>query len=232
MTQINLDVPKHVGIILDGNRRWAKKQHIPSLEGHRQGAETFREVALAVFDRGVEYLSAFVFSAENWSRTEEETSYLMKLVVKAVEKYLSEFHKKGIKIIVIGNREKLKPEVLKAIKQTEEKTSNNTNGTLILCFNYGGQQEIIDTTKQIISKKTKPEEVTIELFEQNLYSPEIPPIDLLIRTSGEQRISGFMLWRVAYAELLFSDKLWPDYTVKDFDEALIIYKKRQRRFGG
>ncbi len=232
MTQTNLDAPKHVGIILDGNRRWAKNQGIPTLEGHRKGAEVFKDISLHAFDKGVEYLSAYVFSTENWSRTEEETSYLMKLVVKAVEKYLSEFHKKGIKIIVLGERSNLNSSVLKAIEQTEQKTANNENGTLALCFNYGGQQEIIDATKKIISKNINPQEVTLSLFEQNLYSPEVPQLDLLIRTSGEQRTSGFMLWRSAYAELLFSEKLWPDYTVEDFDEALIEYNKRQRRFGG
>ena len=232
MIQTNLDAPKHVGIILDGNRRWAKNQGIPTLEGHRKGAEVFKDISLHAFDKGVEYLSAYVFSTENWSRTKEETSYLMKLVVKAVEKYLSEFHKKGIKIIVLGERSNLNSSVLKAIEQTEQKTANNENGTLALCFNYGGQQEIIDATKKIISKNINLQELTLNLFEQNLYSPELPQLDLLIRTSGEQRTSGFMLWRSAYAELLFSEKLWPDYTVEDFDEALIEYNKRQRRFGG
>ncbi len=232
MTQTNLDAPKHVGIILDGNRRWAKNQGIPTLEGHRKGADVFKDISLHAFDKGVEYLSAYVFSTENWSRTKEETSYLMKLVVKAVEKYLNEFHKKGIKIIVLGERSNLNSSVLKAIEQTEQKTANNENSTLALCFNYGGQQEIIDATKKIISKNINPQELTLSLFEQNLYSPELPQLDLLIRTSGEQRTSGFMLWRSAYAELLFSEKLWPDYTVEDFDEALLEYNKRQRRFGG
>ncbi len=231
-----MDVEKsainHVGVILDGNRRWAKQQGIPTLEGHRRGAEVFKDISLAAFDKGVKYLSAFIFSTENWTRTEEEVSYLMKLVVKAVEKYLEEFHRRGIKIVVIGSRNEIHEAVLKAIKKTEDRTKNNTAGTLVLCFNYGGQQEIIDATKKILAENHPPEEVTTELFEQNLYSPEIPPVDLLIRTSGEQRTSGFMLWRAAYAELLFSEKLWPDYTVNDFDEALSDFNKRQRRFGG
>lgn len=232
MTQTSSVAPKHVGIILDGNRRWAKKQGIPTLEGHRRGAEVFREIALAAFDRDIAYLSAFVFSAENWARTEEEVSYLMKLVVKAVEKYLDEFHKRGIRIVIIGQRNNLNMTVLKAIEKTEDKTKANQKGTLVLCFNYGGQQEIVDATKKILAENHTPSDVTQELFEQKLYSPEIPPIDLLIRTSGEQRTSGFMLWRAAYAELLFSEKLWPDYTVNDFDEALSDFNKRQRRFGG
>lgn len=232
MTQSSSAVPKHVGIILDGNRRWAKKQGIPTLEGHRRGAEVFKEISLAAFERGVSYLSAFVFSTENWTRTEEEISYLMRLVVKAVERYLDEFHQKGIKIIVIGRTDKFSDAVLRSIQKTENKTKDNKNGTLILCFNYGGQQEIIDATKKLLAENHTPSDVTTELFEQNLYAPKVPAVDLLIRTSGEQRTSGFMLWRAAYAELLFSDKLWPDYTIDDFDAALVEFNKRQRRFGG
>lgn len=232
MTQSSSAVPGHVGIILDGNRRWAKKQGMPILEGHRRGAEVFKEVSLGAFDRGVTYLSAFVFSTENWNRTEEEVSYLMKLIAKAVERYLEEFHKKGIKIIVAGQRDKFSSTVLSSIEKTEERTKDNRNGVLVLCLGYGGQQEIVDATKKILAENHTPSDITTELFEQNLYAPEIPPVDLLIRTSGEQRTSGFMLWRAAYAELLFSDKLWPDYTIEDFDEALVEYNKRHRRFGG
>ncbi len=232
MTQKASKLPVHVGIILDGNRRWAKEQGLPSLDGHRQGAEVFKKISLEAFDKGIEYLSAYIFSTENWQRTEEEVSYLMKLVVKAVEKYLDEFDKKGIRIRVIGQRSDLSRSVLNSIEKTEEKTENNTGGTLVLCFNYGGQQEIVDATKKIIAKNLSPEEVTVESFEQYMYSPEIPPVDLLIRTSGEERTSGFMLWRAAYAELLFVEKYWPEFTVDDLEDSLIKYASRQRRFGG
>lgn len=232
MTKTRLETPKHVGIILDGNRRWAKQNGLSALDGHRRGAEVFKDISLFAFDRGVQYLSAFIFSTENWSRTDEEVTYLMKLIVKAVERYLDEFNKQSIKIIIIGQHDNLSKSVLNSIKKTQEQTKNNKKGTLVLCLGYGGQQEILDTVKKIINKNYPVEEITKELFEHNLYSPEIPPIDLLIRTSGEKRISGFMLWRIAYAELLFSDKLWPDYSKNDFNKALNEYKIRQRRFGG
>lgn len=230
MSQSELPL-NHLGIILDGNRRWAKQKGLTFLEGHRKGAEVFKEISLSAFDKGIKYLSAYVFSKENTSRPEEEVSYLMKLVVKAVEKYLDEFHKKGIRIVVAGNKDKLSKTVSEAITKTEEKTKDNSKGTLILCFNYGGRQEILDATKQFIADKTNPEEVTEKLFEQNLYTPATPDIDLIIRTSGEQRLSGFMLWRAAYAELKFVDKYWPDFTVEDLSNCIEDYKNRTRRFG-
>lgn len=229
MTQSH--IPKHVGFILDGNRRWAKEQGVPTLDGHRRGAEVFKDISLQAFDKGVEYLSAFVFSTENWRRTEEEVSYLMKLLVKAVEKYLDEYHERGIRIIVIGQREGISKSVTGAIEKTEAKTQDNTNGTLVLCFNYGGQQEIIDATKKILAENIDPTEVTKDRFEQYLYAPEVPPVDMLVRTSGEERTSGFMLWRAAYAELMFIKKYWPAFDVSDLDEVLHTYASRQRRFG-
>lgn len=224
-------MPSHVGIILDGNRRWAKDNGLSALDGHRRGAEVFKEIALGAFRSGISYLSAFVFSTENWQRTEEEVSYLMKLITKAVEQYLKEFDAAGIKITVAGQRDGLSGSVLKSIEKTEARTSSNQNGNLILCLNYGGQQEIVDAVKQIIDKNLRAEDVTTAVVEQNIYLPGVPAVDLLIRTSGEQRTSGFMMWRSAYAELLFIDKYWPDFTVQDFDEALSEYSRRQRRFG-
>lgn len=225
-------IPNHIGLILDGNRRWAKEQGMPTLDGHRKGAEVFKEVSLAAFDKGIRYVSAFVFSTDNWKRTEEEVSYLMKLLIKAVERYLNEYDKRGIKITIIGRRENLANDVLKAIEKTESRTKDNHNGTLVLCFNYGGQQEIIDATKQLLQENIDPETLNSQIFEQFLYSPEVPPVDLLVRTSGEERTSGFMLWRAAYAELLFVKKYWPDFSLQDLDEVIDIFSKRQRRFGG
>jgi undecaprenyl diphosphate synthase len=220
---------KHLGLILDGNRRWAKKHGKKVLDGHQAGAETFKTISLAAFDKGIPYVSAYVFSAENWSRTEEEVSYLMKLLLKAVEKYLSEFNDREVKIVVLGNKEGLSSDVLQALERTEKKTKDNTKGTLALCFNYGGQQEIVDAANKAIQAQKAP--LTPDIIEQYLYSPDLPNVDLVIRTSGEQRTSGFMLWRAAYAELLFEDKLWPDFTVDDLNEAITAYTKRQRRFG-
>ncbi len=222
---------KHLGLILDGNRRWAKQQGLPTLEGHRQGAENFKTIALAAFDRGVEYLSAYVFSNENWSRTEEEVGYLMKLVIKAVEKYLDEFNKAGVRIVILGRRDGLSKDVLKAIAGAEEKTASNTKGTLALCFNYGGQEEIVDAFRQLNRQGVSADDITADRISGALYEPSIPPVDLIVRTSGEERLSGFMLWRSMYAELYFVDKFWPDFSVADLDEALAEYDNRQRRFG-
>lgn len=223
--------PKHVGIVLDGNRRWAKARGLKTIDGHKEGAEVFKRVSLAAFEKGVTYLSAFVFSTENWQRAKEEVSFLMKLVVRAVELHLDEFHKKNIKIIVVGSLENVPKSVLGAIRRTEEKTSANSGGTLALCFNYGGRTEIVDAAKAMLVSGVDANHLTEETFQACLYKPELPDVDLLIRTSGEQRTSGFMLWRAAYAELLFVSKMWPDFTVEDLSECISEYSRRQRRFG-
>lgn len=223
--------PKHLGIIMDGNRRWAKAQGLPSLEGHVKGQETLRTISKHAFESGVEVLSAYVFSTENWRRTEEEVSYLMGLVHRAVDKYLDEFHDAGIKVVVVGSRDHLDKKVIQSIEKAEEKTRANTKGTLALCLNYGGHQEIVDATKKIVDEGLEPDDITIETLSSHLYAPEIPPLDLIIRTSGEHRISGFMLWRAEYSELYFTDTHWPGFTEQDLDEALAEYSRRQRRFG-
>ena len=228
---MNVAVPTHVGIILDGNRRWAKARGLKTIEGHKEGAEVFKKVSLAAFDNGVKYLSAFVFSTENWQRAKSEVSFLMKLVVRAVELHLDEFHQKNIKIIVVGSGENVPKIVLKAIARTEEKTANNTGGTLALCFNYGGRQEVVDAVKNVVASGILPDQVSEDVISAHMYKPELPDIDLLIRTSGEQRTSGFMLWKAAYAELLFVNKMWPDFTISDLEESLKTYATRQRRFG-
>lgn len=219
------DIPTHIGFILDGNRRWAKSKGVPTLEGHRQGAEVFKAISLKTFEKGIKFVSAYIFSNENWSRTEEEVGYLMGLVIKATEKYLDDFDKAGIRIVVIGRREGLKKDVLQAIERTQQQTSANTKGTLVLCLNYGGREEIVDAVN------TLQQPVSVESLGNALYSPDIPDIDLVVRTSGEQRLSGFMLWRAAYAEMLFVDTYWPDFTETDLNAALAEYSNRQRRFG-
>lgn len=232
MTQKNTAaVPAHLGIILDGNRRWAKANGLPSLEGHRHGAEVFKQISMASFDRGVKYLSAFVFSTENWSRTDKEVGYLMDLVLKAVEKYLDEFHERGIKLIVLGRREGLRQKVVEAVKRAEAATADNVNGTLALCFNYGGQEELVDACKKLLADRVDQADVTADAIRERLYHPQVPDMDLMIRTSGERRTSGFMLYRAAYTELYFTDTYWPDFTVGHLDEALADYQQRNRRFG-
>jgi undecaprenyl diphosphate synthase len=224
-------IPQHVGFILDGHRRWAKEHNIPLLEGHRQGYKNFKKIGLAALSRGVEYVSAYVWSKENWQRSAEEVSYIMKLLMWVAEHELEDIHARGVRIEFLGNEEKLDPKILQAMHNAQEKTADNTNGTLALCLNYGGQQEIVDAAKKLITSGIDPETITSEVFAQNLYAPNVPELDLLIRSSGEQRTSGFMLWRAAYAELMFIDKKWPDFTEDDLDAALAEYQARQRRFG-
>jgi undecaprenyl diphosphate synthase len=224
-------VPTHVGIIMDGNRRWAKANGLEPNEGHSQGLENLRTIVKHAITAGIPYLSVFVFSTENWSRTKDEVGYLMSLVNMAMSKYLDEFHAQGAKVVVVGSEDNVPKNVLKTLKSAKLKTAGNTRGILALCFNYGGHREIIDAVKSIVKNGVKSEDVTSELIAQNLYQPDLPSIDLIIRTSGEQRTSGFMLWRSAYSELYFTDKHWPDFTPKDFDAALKEYAGRQRRFG-
>ena len=223
--------PRHLGLILDGNRRWARAQGLPTLEGHRQGYENLKTIAEAAFDVGVEFVSAYIFSTENWNRSKEEVGYLMKLVINIATKDLNQLIEKNIKVVFLGTRDKLSRPVEKAIDDAMERSKNNTGGTIALCFNYGGQLEIIDAVKALVAKGTKAEEITKEMIEANLYHPEVPPVDFMIRTSGEQRISNFMLWRMSYAELYFVEKHWPAFTVDDLQIAFLEYASRQRRFG-
>ncbi len=225
------NVPRHVGIILDGNRRWAKQAGLPTVEGHRRGSDIFGDIAKHLFNVGVSYVSAFVFSTENWKRTEEEVSFLMRLVIKYTEDRLNEFSDAGIRIVILGSRDRLSDKVKNAIDRVEAETQNNTKGTLALCFNYGGHEEIASAVRQLIKQNVAAADVTPERIEQALYYPEVPPVDLVIRTSGEQRLSGFMLYRAAYAELLFIEKHWPAITTDDIDKALAAYANRQRRYG-
>lgn len=226
-----LVVPKHVGYIVDGNRRWAKKHGLPSYEGHLAGYNAIQEVVMATFASGVEYVSAYIFSTENWKRSEDEVNKLMGLVLKLLTSDLPIFDKNNIKLRVLGSRENVNERILKAIDSAEAQTANNTAGTLAICFNYGGQLEIVDAVKKVIQSGFSADDVTIDLISKNIYAPEIPPMDLLVRTSGEQRISNFMLWRATYCEIMFIDKLWPDMRKDDVADVIQEYSKRFRRFG-
>jgi undecaprenyl diphosphate synthase len=228
MSDHAVTLPTHLGIILDGNRRWAKQQGLPTLQGHQAGLEVFKTISLAAFDRGVQYVSAYIFSTENWQRTQEEVSYLMGLVSKGIERHLDSFHEAGIQLIMLGTRTGVDGKVLKSIDKAIEKTKHNLRGTLALCFNYGGQQEIADAAQALAQKG---EDITPQALTAHMYASSVPPIDFLIRTSGERRLSGFMLWRAAYSELYFTDTMWPAFTTKELDVALQDYAQRQRRFG-
>lgn len=222
----------HLGVIPDGNRRWARERGIPTLMGHKRGMEAMKTVSLAAFERGVSQLTLFGFSTENWSRTSEEVKYLMALFYTLLDEGIDEFEKRGIRFKFLGSREKLPKRLIKLIDRVEARTARLLGGTLALCLNYGGQQEMADALKSMIAAGVKPEEVTPELVAEHLYAgSEIGPLDLIIRTSGEHRSSGFMLWRAAYAEYYFSPKNWPDFTTDDLDLALADFAGRQRRFG-
>lgn len=224
--------PRHIGYIVDGNRRWAKQHGIPTYEGHLAGYNAIIEVITATFDAGVEVVSAYTFSTENWKRSEQEISKLMGLVLKLLTSDLHILQEKNIRLRVLGSKDRLSQKILKAISDAEEKTKDNSRGTLAVCFNYGGQQEIADACKKIIQEGIPAEEVTPELLSHHMYAPDLPPLDMIVRTSGENRTSNFMLWRSAYSEFFFLEKLWPDMTKEDVTAILEEYSRRGRRFGG
>ncbi len=230
-TASSTQVPQHIGIILDGNRRWAAAKNLPKLEGHRAGYETLKTVATYAFKRGASFISAFVFSTENWGRSQQEVDYLMKLLLWVAKNEVDSFNKQNIRVRFLGEEEKLSPNVLKAMRDAEEKTKNNTAGTLLLCLNYGGKQEIASAATKFLRANPTADTITVEDISNNIYEPSVPDIDLLIRTSGEQRLSNFMLWRAAYSELYFTEAHWPAFTEAMFDEAIEAYSIRQRRFG-
>lgn len=232
MSDNSIVIPRHVGYIVDGNRRWAKKHGLPSYEGHLAGYNALKDVALATLQAGVEYASVYVFSTENWKRSSDEVSKLMGLVLKLVSSDLPEFQKHGVRLRVIGSRDGVDEKIVSAIEKAESETASNSNGVLALCFNYGGQLEIVDAVKKIVQSGAVATDVTSELISANIYAPELPPLDIIVRTSGEQRLSNFMLWRSAYSELFFLKKMWPDMTKNDVSSIIKEYTQRHRRFGG
>lgn len=229
-----LKIPYHVGIILDGNGRWATECGLKRSEGHKAGFETLKILSKHVFTRGVKVLSVFAFSTENFNRTKDEVDYLMNLFLKGFKSSIKEFNKNNIKVVFSGRKEPLSDKVYESMKSLEKETLNNTGGILNICLNYGGQTEIVDTTKKLINDvldgKLKTEDITPEIFMKNLYN-DLPPIDFLIRTSGEIRISNFMLFSLAYAEMYFPLTYFPDFKEDEFEKALEEYTKRDRRFG-
>ncbi len=228
-------IPRHIAIILDGNRRWAKERNLPSIKGHQKGAQNMIDLGPKILDLGVEYLSVFAFSTENFNRTKEEVDYLMNLFVKEFKKLGKELNKYNVKVVFSGGIHPLNAEVLKVMEDTTELTKNNTKGTLNICLNYGGKSEIIRATKKIINKinnyELKIEELNEKVFEENL-DQNLPSIDLLIRTSGEKRLSNFMLWQLSYAELYFTNTHFPALNINEVKEIIDDYSNRERRFGG
>ena len=233
MKDINL--PKHIAIIMDGNRRWAREHKLPIGIGHKKGAEALEKIAKYANKIGLEYMTVYAFSTENWKRSEEEVSTLMFLLKNYLDYYTQRVESDNIKVRVLGDISKLKKDLQESIVALEKRTENNTGITLNIAFNYGGRDEIVKATQKI-AKKVKLGEISVEdinedLISKNLYTFDIPDPDLLIRTSGELRISGFLIWQAAYTEFLFINKYWPDFNDSDLDMAIEEYKKRNRRFG-
>lgn len=225
-----LIIPKHLAFILDGNRRWAKKHGLPTYEGHLAGYNALKEVILKAAEVGIQYVSVYSFSTENWKRSAEEVKGIMSLLMRLFKTEINLLIDHGIKLVVLGSRDGVPENILAAMDEAQEKTKNLTGITLAMCFNYGGKDEIVAATQKCINDGLT--QITEEAIAQRLYQPEVPDIDMVVRTSGEQRISNFMLWRVAYSEFYFIEKLWPDMRPDDIDDIIKEYSRRNRRFGG
>ena len=228
-------LPQHVAVIMDGNGRWAKSRDQERTFGHKNAIKAVREVINACNEVNIPYLTLYTFSTENWNRPTEEVNTLMDLLSSTLLQEAEEIFSKGLRIHAIGNLERLPDTVREQLLNIIELTKNNNKGNLILALSYGSQREILNAVKEI-SKKVKDGEVDIndideKLFENHLYTKDFPPVDLLIRTSGEVRISNFLLWQIAYAELQFLDTLWPDFTKEDFFQCIVNYQSKERRFG-
>jgi undecaprenyl diphosphate synthase len=229
------DAPRHIAIIMDGNGRWAKQRNLPSALGHKQGAEAARGIAIACMKLKIPYLTLYTFSSENWNRDHKEVNDLMELLKFYLSNELSLLIEKNVKIKVIGNKFKFSQEIIDLINRCEEETKNNTGLYLQIALSYGGREEILDAQKKLFldlqSDKLSVEQVNEEVFKDYLYTSDSPDPDLLIRTSGEYRISNFLLWQLAYTELYFTKTLWPDFKITHLRRAINNYKKRERRYG-
>lgn len=229
-------IPKHIAIIMDGNRRWAKQRNIETKLGHKEGAENLKRIAKHANQKGIKYLTVYAFSTENWKRTKEEIGALMILLQKYVEDFLTDDNLDNIRVNVIGDISKLEQGLQKSIQKIVEKSKENTGLTLNIAFNYGGRAEIVKAMQkignQIKNEEIQIEDINEELVEKSLYTQGMPEPDLLIRTGGQQRISNFLLWQLAYTEFVFVSKYWPDFSNEDLDEAIRNFESRNRNFGG
>lgn len=226
---------QHIAIIMDGNRRWAKEKNLPSAFGHKKGVDALKAAMRACDDFGVKYLTVYAFSTENWNRKKEEVDFLMNLLGETIKNELKEMHENGVVINFIGDLTKLSSKLQEILAHAVEVTKNNTGVHLQIAFNYGSRDEIVHAAKLIAEKvkngNIRPEEITEEMISQNLYTKDIPDPDLLIRTSGELRLSNYLLWQLAYTEFYFTDVLWPDFNKEELKKAIAKYNERDRRFG-
>ncbi|MCX7170545.1 MAG: polyprenyl diphosphate synthase [Proteobacteria bacterium] len=226
------DIPRHVAIIMDGNGRWAKKRYLPRIAGHKSGVETVRTVIKACIERGIEYLTLFAFSSENWRRPPEEVHFLMGLFRHALEEEVTKIHANGIRLRVIGDLSRFEPKLVELIRRSEALTAANTRLTLTIAANYGGRWDILQAVERMLAAHPEQrgnfQETDFAPYLAMAYAPEP---DLFIRTGGEQRISNFLLWQLAYSEFYFTDRLWPEFDAAVLDEAIVSYRSRERRFG-
>ena len=218
----------HLGIIADGNRRWAKERGLPTIEGHREGLDTIEELIGAAMQTEIKYITFYVFSTENWGRSSDEVGYIMKLAESKILGYAEKLAKNNARMLVLGSRTKVSPKLASKIEEAEKMTAECTGITVCFCFNYGGEQEIADAANIAIEADG---EITPETIRKHLYHPEVPNVDMVVRTSGEERISGFMLWRAAYSEFMFMKKYFPEMGAGDIAEIIEEYKTRNRRYG-
>ncbi|MDE7106070.1 MAG: isoprenyl transferase [Anaeroplasmataceae bacterium] len=236
---MNIDpnkIPKHIAIILDGNGRWAKKRHLPRTFGHRKGAFNIVDIAKACQSIGIQNLTVFCFSTENWTRPEDEVNYIMTTPIRYFKRYKEKIKKSSMRIRFIGRRDRIPSPLLNVLEEMENITCEHSGITLTLCVDYGAYDEITTATKEIAflvkEGKLSIEDITPDTIEQHLFTKDYPKLDLLIRTSGEIRISNYLLWQLGYAELYFTDTLWPDFNEKELEKAILSYQSRNRRFGG
>ncbi|MBQ9931295.1 MAG: isoprenyl transferase [Firmicutes bacterium] len=229
-------LPAHVAIVMDGNGRWAKMRNKPRLFGHNEGMEALIKIVRAASDIGISYLTVYAFSTENWKRPLEEVSGIFRLLLVYIERELAELHRNNVKLRILGDWKNLDPAVVKTLENALETTKDNTGLQFCIALNYGGRNELVHSVRALAEKaaagELKPEEITEEMISQNLYAPDVPDPDLVIRTSGEIRLSNFLLWQSAYSELVFTDVLWPDFTPECLEEAITEYQSRSRLFGG
>ncbi|MDZ5647804.1 isoprenyl transferase [Nitrospirillum sp. BR 11828] len=232
---LNVRPPAHIAIIMDGNGRWATRRGLPRTAGHKKGVEAVRRVLEAAREMGVSYLTLFSFSSENWSRPEGEVSELMHLLRFYLRGEIASLHKNGVRLRIIGDRSRLAPDIITLIQNAESLTANNTGLTLVMALSYGSRQEIANAARHLAEEvragRLTPDQVTVDRLGASLYTQDIPDPDLLIRTSGEKRISNFLLWQMAYAELVFVETLWPDFGRQELDDAIQEFHRRDRRYG-
>lgn len=225
-------VPRHIAIIMDGNGRWAAARRLPRMAGHREGTENLRRVITACVEFGVKYLTVYAFSTENWKRPQDEVSGLMQIMADALQREVGELHKQGVRINHIGRLERLEPSLRDGIRSALELTKANDRLVLSVAWNYGGRDELVAAMQAMAAEGLKPEEITDETVAHHLFTQGIPDPDLVIRTSGEQRTSNFLLWQSAYSEWYFTDTLWPDFDKEALRKAILDFGSRSRRFGG